>query len=280
MGRKLKKIGALVALVTVAALVGCSGGGSEAKEPTATVTVTATPTPTVNDRLALQELANFNSKCVEDAEMNPVVFDYFGECGDGVYIEFGSGFSHDEHVKTVTDSYRNVADMDPWLISDSWMIKNDSESLDAVKEAYPTAELFEHVIGDPISDATAEPALAAVKRVFGVTCEEFHRDSIFIGYEVKAQRQFDCDGTDPIKIFSSVPGISGTHIYVFESRGDVIGFGESASINHDFDGKDRYGVEGDFLMIAPLSKAKAKEISKLINGTKVVDINLNPFTER
>lgn len=278
----MKKIGALGALLAVGLLAGCIGSGEGSAGPSATVTVTASPSPerVLEDGEALRELANINTACEREHEDKPSVFKYFATCGDNIIVEFGPEVDLDEHPKIVTDAYLHANDLAPWLISDEWMIKGTEKQLLEIQASYPTAKFFSQTTDDPVSNAISDEATAAVEKVYGVKCEEFHRNRLFFGKEVKAQRQFDCDGTDPIKVFSSVPAVKGTHIYVFETDGDVIGFGEAASTDHEFDGKDRYGVEGGMVMIAPLPKAEAKEISKLVDGSKVVDISLNPFTDR
>lgn len=278
----MKIIGALGTLVALGLLVGCASSGKESAEPSATATVTASPSPEriLEDGEALRDLANINTTCERDLEDRSAVFKYFATCGDNVLIEFGPAADLEEDSKLVLDTYRKSNDLHPWLISDEWMIKGTKEELDAIQTSHPDAKYFSQKDDGLFTDDVAEAAVAAVERVYGTTCEEFYRSPLFFGYEVKAQNQFNCDDIDPIKVFSAASGVTGTHIFVFETDGDVIGFGDDMSKKHDFDGKDRYGVEGHTVMIAPLPKAKAEEISKLVAGSKVVDISLNPFTDR
>ncbi|MGP5653123.1 hypothetical protein [Glutamicibacter arilaitensis] len=273
----MKKIGALGALFAIGMLAACSGSDGEIAEPPATAT--ATPEVILQNGEALQQLANVSETCEENDEMNSAVFKYYADCGDNVLIEFGPAVDIEEHTELVMEAYRDSNDLQPWLISDEWMIKGTEKELLDIQASYPAAKYISQKEEGLFTDDVASAAITAVEKVYGTTCEEFYRNPLFFGYEVKAQKQFDCD-TDPIEVFSSIAGVKGTHIYVFETAGDVIGFGEAASTDHEFDGKDRYGVEGKTVMIAPLPKAEAEEISKLVAGSKVVDLSLNPMTER
>lgn len=221
-------------------------------------TPSITASPTFSNGLELQKLAKIDMNCEQDYEMDPAVISYFAKCNDNVLIEFGPYADLEKTTKAVTDSYLKYLDYDPWLISDEWMIKSHESHLLPIMEEYPDATLFIQEGGSPSSADQLSEMMSAIEEVSGSSCVEV------VANEYDAMRKARCDDSQ---------GELYTLAYVFPEateRKKIIDGGVElfSRTNHD-----AYAVTGLWTYIHDVPLKDAKEISKNIKYSEVINLN-------